>query len=126
MVNRKIVENSALFQMFGDDSDQYAGFNNIVTRLIEDGECLTTIQAKGIDFGMASAFIKIEDTQLVIDGIKIVFLRKEAIKCQHFIDIIKSNRSHWKRQIDKLQTDIDYITEEVEFAEAILNDFNAK
>lgn len=126
MVNRTIVENSALLQMFGDDSDRYAGFNNIVNRLVADGECLTTIQAKGIDFGMASAFIKIEDTPLVIDGIKIMFLRADAVKCAHFIDIIKSNRSHWKRQIDKLQNDIEFITEEVEFAEAILNDYNAK
>ena len=78
--------------MFKDNSDEFAGYWNIVNKLVEDRVCITTETVRNIDFGSeVSEYIQIEPYEKGIGLIKLTLEKDYLVYSDKFEEI----RDEW-------------------------------
>jgi hypothetical protein len=100
VINKDKIICEILKTMFGDD-EKFAGFNNIVTNLIQTGCCTTTYFSKEMDFHDAKDFIKIEKCENV-DLELIKFDKNKAIKSEKFRSLISKRKAEEYERLSEL------------------------
>ena len=83
MIQEVSKKEEVMISLFGDDT-RFAGFKGIVTKLVVEGGCLSTVTATKMNFGLMERFISSSKEDL--DGLSyITFDREKAYESEEFL-----------------------------------------
>lgn len=110
----RYINNEIIKGLFPNKIEEYAGYWNIVSRLIDKGKCITTTQAYDIDYGQMSEYTHIEPYTEGVDLIEI-FLDKEAIIVSNIFKEEKLKLiDKYKDDVKNTETKLKYIKDMLE------------
>jgi len=105
------MRNEIIKSMFKDNSAEFAGYWNIVNKLVEDKVCITTETARDIDFGSeVSEYIQIEPYEKGVGLVKLILEKNYLVYSNRFEEI----RCEW---IDEEVSKISSMMKEIEKSE---------
>lgn len=108
------IEAKILKSMFGDDSRRFAGFFGIVDKLVETGECLSTVNVYDINFAMATCFIKHEPYPQGYQLVKTTFDRESAMKTKEYFNRLQEMGRTTSAKIADLSSQKQILDKEME------------
>jgi hypothetical protein len=102
------MRNKIIKSMFEDNSEEFAGYWNIVNKLVEDKVCISTVSATDIDFGsLVMDYIEIEPYEKGVGLVKIILDKDKLVESEEFEEIRQSWVEDELLKIEKLKKEVD-------------------